>query len=353
LKFTVVGAGAIGGTIGAFMVREGEEVEFVDSASDHVAVMRAQGLSVEGARGSFTVPVVACSPEELRGPLEVVLLAVKAQHTESAVRGILPQIGDRTVLVSLQNGLCEPIIARLVGKERTIGGFINISADYLEPGRLFYGGPGAFCIGALDGTISKRAEEIAVHLSHCVPVTVTSNVQGFLWSKLGYSNMLYATALVDEPMADVIDQHRELMVELAAEIYQVAHAEGVVLESFEHLAPSLVYPRSKANSPQLKHALDAMLEDFRGNLKTKSGVWRDLAVRHRKTEVDYHSGLVLVIGDRHGLQLPLTRQVVRMIHEIEDGQRQMSPGNIDLLESIRARHKVDQPVAETSRRRKT
>jgi 2-dehydropantoate 2-reductase len=76
-------------------------------------------------------------------------------------------------------------------------------------------------------------------------------------------------------------------------------------------------------------------------------------VRHRKTEVDYHSGLVLVIGDRHGLQLPLTRQVVRMIHEIEDGQRQMSPGNIDLLESIRARNKVDQPVAETSRRRKT
>ena len=60
LKFTVVGAGAIGGTIGAFMVRGGEEVEFVDNASDHVAVMRVQGLSVEGARGSFTVPVVAC-----------------------------------------------------------------------------------------------------------------------------------------------------------------------------------------------------------------------------------------------------------------------------------------------------
>jgi 2-dehydropantoate 2-reductase len=353
MKFTVVGAGAIGGTIGAFMVREGEDVEFVDSASDHVAAMRAEGLSVEGAEGSFTVPVVAWSPEELRGPLEVVLLAVKAQHTESAVRSILPQIDDGTVLVSLQNGLCEPIIARLIGKERTIGGFINISADYLEPRRLFYGGPGAFYIGDLDGTITKRVEEIAVHLSHCVPVKVTSNVQGYLWSKLGYSNMLYATALVDEPMAEVIDQHRELMVELAAEIYQVAHAEGVVLESFEHLAPSLVYPRTKAPSTELKHALDAMLVDFRRNLKTKSGVWRDLAVRHRKTEVDYHSGLVLVIGDRHGLQLPLTRQVVRMIHEIEDGQRQMSPGNIGLLESIRARRRADQAVAEPSRRRKT
>ena len=153
---------------------------------------------------------------------------------------------------------------------------------------------------------------------------------------------MYATALVDEAMATVIDRHRELMVELAREIYEVAQAEGIALEAFEHLAPNLVHPRAKQDWKLLQPALDALVADLRTNLKTRSGVWRDIAVRHRKTEVDYHSGLALVIGDRHGLQLPLTRQVVRMIHELEDDQRQMGWANIELLESIRLRQVAQQ-----------
>lgn len=334
MKFTVLGAGAIGGTVGAYLVRAGESVQFADAARDHVAAMQARGLTIRGYAETFTVPVQAVHVEELQGPLDVVLLAVKAQHTEAAVRAILPQIGPDTVIVSLQNGLCERTISRLVGPERTIGAFVNFSADYLEPGLIHYGSVGAFYVGELDGQISERVQAIAQALRQWGPVEVTPNIWGYLWGKLGYANMLFATALADETMADVVDRYRELMVELACEIYEAADREGVRVEPFDAIRPSLYYPRAKQDWQAIHTSFDAMIKWMRGSEKTKSGIWRDLAVRKRKTEVDDQIGLGAEVGAAHGLALPLTRRLVAMIHDIENGTRSMSWANLDELQRI-------------------
>jgi 2-dehydropantoate 2-reductase len=76
---------------------------------------------------------------------------------------------------------------------------------------------------------------------------------------------------------------------------------------------------------------------LRGNQKVKSGVWRDLAVRKRKTEVDQQIGLAAEIGRRHGLRMVLTRKLVSMIHELEEGRRPMQWANLDELEQMRIR----------------
>ncbi len=337
MRFTVVGAGAIGGTVGAYLARAGEDVEFVDVARDHLEAMMASGLTIEAFDGTFTVPVHALHLEELTGPLDVVLLAVKSQHTEAAVRSILPHLAPASAVVSLQNGLCEPMIARLAGWDRTVGAFINYFSDYLEPGRILYGGEGAFFVGEWDGRETPRVSEIVGRLRHFCDVRATDNVQGYLWSKLGFANMLFATALTDETMAEVIDRHRDFMVELAAEIYEVAEREGVRPEPFEYVEPQLYYPREAQEKMALAASLDRMVGELRGKQKVKSGIWRDLAVRRRKTEVDHQIALVAEIGADHGLPLPLTRAVVGMIHDLEAGRRQMSWTNIDALEDLRAR----------------
>src|SRR5215469_5032541 len=88
----IVGAGAIGGTIGAHLVRSGHSVIFVDRAGDHVARMREAGLEITGPLAQFRVPVKACLPEELDGQYGRVLLCVKAQDTEAATRAIAPHV---------------------------------------------------------------------------------------------------------------------------------------------------------------------------------------------------------------------------------------------------------------------
>jgi len=223
----------------------------------------------------------------------------------------------------------------VVGPERTVGAFVNFSADYLEPGVIAYGGPGSLYLGELDGRDSDRVRALQRVLSHWGEVRVTNNIWGYLWGKMGYANMLFATALADETMADVIDRYRPLMVELAGDIYAVADREGVTVEPFDNVEPSLYYPSENQRPDAIKRSLDDLVARRRRDQKSKSGIWRDLAVRHRKTEVDQQIGLVAEIGAGHGLPMPLTHRLVAMIHELEDGRRAMSWANLDELDNLR------------------
>jgi 2-dehydropantoate 2-reductase len=335
MQITVVGAGAIGGTIGAYLARAGEPVRLVDRDAAHVAAMRERGLTIRGFAESFTVPVDAVTTDALRGPLHTVLLAVKAQHTREALAQIAPLLGQDAAVVSLQNGLCERIMAEMVGPERTVGSFVNFSADYLEPGLITYAGAGSLYLGEIDGRQSARVRALQRLLSCWGAVSVTENIWGFLWGKMGYGNMLFATALADETMADVIDRYRALMVELACEVYEVAAREGVAVEPFDNVEPSLFYPRERRRGEAIARSFDELVTRRRRDLKSKSGIWRDLAVRHRPTEVDAQIGLAARIGAEHGLAMPLTRRVVEMIHDLEQGRRAMAWDNLQELDALR------------------
>jgi 2-dehydropantoate 2-reductase len=335
MELTIVGAGAIGGTIGAYLARSGTPVRLVDRDEAHVAAMRERGLTIQGFAETFTVPVEASTPEELAEPLDTVLLAVKSQHTVEAVTAIKPLLAREAAVVSLQNGLCERTIAELIGTERTVGAFVNFSADYLEPGLITYGGSGSLYLGELDGRSSGRVRALQEALSCWGAVQVTANIWGYLWGKMGYANMLFATALADATMADAIDRYRPLMVELAGEIYEVAAREGVQVEPFDGVVPSLYYPRERRHPQEIERSLDALVARRRRDQKSKSGIWRDLAVRRRKTEVDQQIGLAAAIGASHDLPMPLTHRLVALIHELEEGRRAMSWQNLDELDALR------------------
>jgi 2-dehydropantoate 2-reductase len=335
MRVTIVGAGAIGGTVGACLARSGTAVEMVDKDAAHVTAMAEKGLTIQGLDETFTAGVDAVTPEKLSGPLETVLLAVKAQHTADAVQSIAPLLTPDSTVVSLQNGLCPRTIATAIGAERTIGALVNFSADYLEPGLITYGGAGTVRIGGLDGAPSPRLDMAAALLSGWGQVEVTANIWGCLWGKLGYANMLFGTALTDETMADIIDRYRPLMVELGAEVWEAADFEGVHPEPFDNVEPSVYYPRDTQDTGRINASIDDLVARRRTDTKTRSGIWRDLAVRKRRTEVDEQIGAVLKIGRAHGLPMPLTGRLVDMIHELEDGTRQRTITNVDELELIR------------------
>jgi len=149
-----------------------------------------------------------------------------------------------------------------------------------------------------------------------------------------YANMLFATALVDATMADVIDRYRPLMVELATEVYAVAAREGVTAEPFDNVEPSIYYPPERRDPLVIQQSLDALVARRRRDKKSKSGIWRDLAVRRRKTEVDQQIALVADVAASHGLPVPLTDRLVDMIHDLEEGRRPMSWDNTEELDRL-------------------
>jgi 2-dehydropantoate 2-reductase len=335
MRITVVGSGAIGGTAGAYLARAGHTVLFCDAAADHVAAMRAKGLTIRAWDEEFCIAAPAVTPDDLAGPLDLVLLAVKAQHTRAAMQTIAPLLAEAGVVVSLQNGLNEQVIAEHIGPQRTVGALVNFSADYLEPGLIAYGGPGVFMLGELDGQITPRLEKLRDLLSAWGEIELTRNIWGCLWGKLGYANMLYATALVDASMAEAIDRYRPLMVALAAEVYAVSHALGIEPEPFDAVEPRLYFPPEGRDPAAIDRSLDTLVERRRRDKKTRSGVWRDLAVRKRRTEVEEHLLPIIRHGEGAGLALPLTRRVAERIHDLEEGRAEMSWRHLDELEALR------------------
>jgi 2-dehydropantoate 2-reductase len=335
MQITIMGAGAIGGTVGAYLARAGLPVTFCDASAEHVTAINQRGLAIQGWAESFRVRVPAVLPADLGDPLEIVLLAVKAQHTTIAMDTIAPLLVDDGMVVSLQNGLNEQTIAARIGQQRTIGCLVNFSADYLEPGIVHYGGPGTIKIGELDGRVTPRLERLGKLLSAWGAVELTPNIWGYLWGKLGYGNMLYATALADASMADVIDRYRPLMIELAGEVYQVADRLGIHPEAFDGVEPALYYPREQRDWAAIEQSLDALVDRRRRDQKQRSGIWRDIMVRRRRTEVDEQLGAVVRHGATIGLPLPLTRRLIDRIHDLEQAHIAPAWAHLDELERIR------------------
>jgi 2-dehydropantoate 2-reductase len=335
------GAGAIGGTMAAYLARAGHDVTVVDTVTEHVDAINRTGLAITGPIATFTAAVPAFMPDTLRGEWDTIVLATKAHDTDTAVRALAPYLSRNGCVISAQNGLNELAIADVVGEHRTVGAFVNFGADYVEPGTILYGGRGTVMIGESFGPVADRVSPRVVVTRDAwhdfdERATATPNIWGYLWGKEAYGAMLFATALTNESIADALAlrRYRPMYVALAREILAVAAARHVRPEAFDGFDPAAYRPDAAPGAAA--QSLDNLVAHNRRSAKTHSGIWRDLAVRRRPTEVDAQLGIVVTLGASAGVPTPITARLVELIHEIERGTRQLSLDTLDVLATVHA-----------------
>lgn len=337
MKVTVYGAGAIGGTTGAALARAGHDVLLVDSYLPHVEAINAHGLTVERDGQATTTRVRAVAPADLGRDLALVLLAVKSHHTAEALEQITPRLAPAGIIVSLQNGLSEELIAQAIGAERTVGCLVNWAADWIGPGRILHGGHGAFVLGELDGRVTPRVRELAGLLSAFVETPVTDNIWGYKWGKLIYGALLFGTAIVDAHVYEVVegsDDVQRVLVGIVGEGLAVADKAGVRVEPFDEFDPAWYRAALGGDAAARHRAMSAIAAHYRAHTKTKTGIWRDLAVRKRKTEVDGQLGVLARKGEALGVAMPLTRGLAGIIGDLEEGRRRMDWKNFEPLVAL-------------------
>jgi len=339
MAITIVGAGAIGGVIGGYLCRDGLDVQFVDIDAAHVKKMNTDGLTIELPAASFTVPAKAYVLDDFivaGKQLDAVFLCVKAQHTKKALASFKHLLGPDSFVVSFQNGLCEKIIAEEIGAARTVGCFVNLFADYLEPGGISYGGAGSVYIGEIDGTITPRVGRIAADLAPWGSAQVTDNIFGYLWSKLAYSTILMATALTNETIADIIEprSNQEMLFDMAAEVLAVAAAGKIVPMGFDDWNPAWAYPPDQRKLDAIAVEVGKHIRRLRSYTKTRTGIWRDIVVRKRQTEVGSQLEPVIAEADRLGVDVTMVKTLAGMFAEIDAGKRELSLENLAWLHDV-------------------
>ena len=319
------GAGAIGGTLGAYWARAGLPVTMVDVDAAHAKACSTTGLHITGPVEHLHQVIPTFSPDQIKGVYEIIVLAVKAQATQAALQQLLPHLSPDGYVLSAQNGLNEIMIAQAVGDERCMGCFVNFGADWQGPGEILFGNRGAVVVGEIDGSIRPRTRAMHERLKLFDDGSLlTDNIWGFLWGKLAYGAMLFATALTPDSMADNFKDPRRFVVfdRLGREVMAIARARGVTPIGFNGFDPASFMAGA---TEQAARASIAQLAEFNSKTaKTHSGIYRDLAVRKRKTEVDPQIGISVTLGREAGLAVPALECLVNLIHDIEDGRKPMA-----------------------------
>jgi len=329
MRVTVIGAGAIGGTTGVMLHRAGHDVLLVDRAADHVAAINKNGYRISGYV-DVVEHVPAITTEQLaehvaqKGQLGMVVLAVKAMDTEAAAEMIRPYLAPDGFIVSYQNGLNEERIARIVGPERTIGAFIHFGADLVEPGHVVLANRVTTYLSELDGQETPRIHQVASVLSEVTPVEITNNLNGYLWGKLSYAALAFAVSIVDAPVDEILEDKPGVRAGLrgvVAEVVDVAHAQGIRLENIHGFDP-LIFDRANPDRIMLTdHFFDEWSASGKNSIKRHMGIHRDIKVRKRRTEVDFHVGPVIERGRELGVPTPLCSLTVDIVHDVEAGRR--------------------------------
>ncbi len=311
MELVIIGGGAIGGTIAAHMTRSGHNVTICDADLDHVAAIRSKGLIIEGPVENFTVQLPAILPDELPERMTHAAVAVKSHDTQAAADMIRGRIAPGGYVVSFQNGLTADILTDAVGADNLLVSFVNFGADVIAPGRIMQGNVATFRVGEpYRREVTDRVRDLVDALPYA---EATGNIMGYLWGKEAYGAMLYAGAVSDLSIADSLEspRYRELMLAIAKEVLNQAPVQPEGFDGFE--------PRD------LEGSLARLASFNRQSAKTHSGIYRDLMVRKRKTEVDD------LIRDLKG---PLTTYAAEIIRAIERGERTCEVANLELLAAL-------------------
>lgn len=339
-EVTVVwGGGAIGGVVAARLAQAGHPVLMVDVAREHVEAVNAKGLEIVGPDGrSETIALRACVPEDMRGSYRQVMLSVKGQHTAEATHAIAPHLAADGWVLALQNGLTEQTIAREVGRERTLGALVNFASDYIGPGRIQFGGLGSLQVGEIDGRDTPRSRK-AAELLQCVDPTAawTGQLLGYKWSKVALGAVLFTTAQANDTIVELLSapEFEPLWRALCTEVVAVARANGVEPAPFDGFAPEAF--AAGASAAQARERIAAMAEHCRRWVgKPRSGVWRDLAVRKRRTELDPQITDVVAYAAPHGIATPTIDRLIVQIREMEAGTRGFDRANLFEMMAVHA-----------------
>lgn len=205
MRVCVLGAGAIGGFLGAALAGSGVATSALARGAT-LAALRAHGWRVESAGGLRTAPVVASADPAELGEQDVVIVAVKAQSMPTAATSLGPLLGPHTMVLTAMNGVpwwffegfggpCEGWqldtvdpggrIAAAVPGRQVIGGVVHMSCSSPEPGLVRHRGGTGLIIGEPDNTESGRVLDLAELLRAAgLDVTVSTEIQRDIWYKL-------------------------------------------------------------------------------------------------------------------------------------------------------------------------
>ena len=330
MRCAIYGAGSLGTVMGAYLTRNGVDVDLVNRNKAHVEALKQSGARVTGTV-DMTVPVKALLPEEMTGRYDIIFLMTKQLNNRETVTFLKDYLADSGVIVTLQNGIPEDSVAEIIGADKTIGVTVEWGATMTAPGEVrLTSDPDSlsFHMGRMPGIPESTLEEVRAVLEKMCPVEIEDNLPGARWSKLlinatfsGLGTVMGGTFgdVTKDPKA------RNLAAACMKEVIDVGRAAGV---TFAPVQGKNIVSLFYWNGP-VKKALAKLIMPvaMKKHAAIEPSMLQDLK-KNKPCEIDAINGIVCEWGRRKGVPSPVNDRIVEIVHEIQDGKRKPSPENL-------------------------
>ncbi len=336
MRCAIYGAGSLGTVLGAYMTKNGVPVELVNRNKAHVAAMREKGAHITGTV-EMTVPVNAITPDEMSGKYEVILLMTKQLHNPEVVTFLKPFLTDDGVIVTLQNGIPEPGIAEIVGKDHTMGCTVEWGATLSAPGEcILTSDPDSlsFHMGKMDGITDAQFTMVKDLLEKMCPVHFEENLLGARWSKL----LINATfsglgTVVGGRFGDVSEDAdaKKVAIRCMKECIDVGHATGVEFAPVQGKdITKLFYYKGALKRAFALFLLPIAMKKHRA---IEPSMLQDLR-NGKPCEVDAINGVVCEWGRKYNIPTPINDRIVEVIKKEQSGELKLEKSNIRLFDDL-------------------
>ncbi|RMF91913.1 MAG: 2-dehydropantoate 2-reductase [Nitrospinota bacterium] len=314
MRFVIIGAGAVGGVLGAHLFHGGEDVVLVDPA-EHIETIRRQGLHLKGRYGDFVVhiPAVRDIAEVTPQAEDILCLAVKQYHTAEALPQLRRVYDAGTPLFCFQNTVENEEMA-LQHFQRVYGVVVRMGAKFVTPGEVSHLGGNSLTIGRYPGGIDETVETVATHLRNGgFQVHLHPEIVGVKWYKLflNLSNSIHAIFGLSSAESPNDPECRKLRADLLEESLAVVKAAGIPLHHVEGEPPieTLIQQLRQDDFPVREVPADPAERPY-------PSMWQDLYWQRGKTEVQALNGKIAALGRRVQVPTPINDLLVRLVEEM-------------------------------------
>ena len=316
MRTAIYGAGSLGTVMGAFLTKNGVNIDLINRNKAHVAALKENGARVTGTV-DMTVPVSALLPEEMSGRYDIIFLMTKQLNNRETVTFLKDYLAEDGLIVTLQNGIPEDGIAKIIGADRTIGCTVEWGATMTTPGE-----------SGMPGIPESSLEKVKSVLEKMCPVEIESNLPGARWSKL----LINATfsglgTVMGGTFGDVTKnpQAKELAVRCMKEVIDVGRAAGVTFAAVQGKdIVSLFYWSNPVKKAVAKLILPIAMKK---HAAIEPSMLQDLK-KGKPCEIDAINGVICDWGKKKGVPTPVNDRIVSLVHGIQDGKRKPSRENL-------------------------
>ncbi len=301
MKIVIVGPGAMGCLFAAFLSKSKEDIWLLDKNKERAAKLGQNGVSIEGISGKWSAKVKSTADPKEIGTADLVIIATKSYDTKSAITHVKPVIGEKTGVLTLQNGIGNiEIISEVVGPDNVIAGTTNLGATLISDTHIRHAGLGETIIGKIDGStpvILRNIRELFNKVK--LETRISRDIKGILWSKLIINagiNALSALTRLHNGRLIEFEGTRRILRDAVTEAVKIAKRKRI----------KLIY-----EDPLAK--VEAVCEATSGNV---SSMLQDV-LRKKRTEIDFINGVVVRLGQELGIPVPVNKMLVDLVKTLE------------------------------------